>query len=108
MYKVTVINSKTIAGWCSVKKVFLKVSKNSLENTCIRVSRQARNFIKKETGKGDLLWILQNFQDSRQACNFIKKENVAKVFFREFRRVFKNSFFYRTPTMVASVNCYYV
>ena len=55
MYKVTVINSKTIAGWCSVKKVFLKVSKNSLENTCIRVSRQARNFIKKETGKGDLL-----------------------------------------------------
>ena len=29
---------EALAGRCSVKKVFLKISQNSLENTCSRVS----------------------------------------------------------------------
>ena len=29
---------EAIVRWCSVKKVFLKVSQNSHENTCARVS----------------------------------------------------------------------
>ena len=34
---------------CSIKNVFLKVLRNSLENTCARVSLQAYNFTKKGT-----------------------------------------------------------
>ena len=31
-------STKTFAGRCSVKKVFLEISQNSQENTCARVS----------------------------------------------------------------------
>ena len=48
---------------CSLKKkVFLKISKNSLKNTCA------------------------------QTCNFIKKETLAQTFFCEFCLIFKNAF----------------
>ena len=57
---------------CSVKKVFLKISQNSQENTCATV------------------------------CNFIKKETLAQVFFCEFYGSFKNIFFYETPLVAAS------
>ena len=49
---------------CSVKKVFLKISEDSQENTCTRVS------------------ILIKLQQS--ACNFIKKEALEQVFSCEF------------------------
>ena len=62
-----------VAQRCSVKKIFLKTSQNSQENTCARVSF----FIK--------------FQAS--ACNFIKKETLVQVFFCEFCEIFKNTFF---------------
>ena len=29
---------EAVAQWCSIKKMFLEVSQNSQENTCIRVS----------------------------------------------------------------------
>ena len=58
---------------CSVKKVFLEVSRNSQENTCSRVSF----FIKLQA----------------QACNLIKKETLAQVFFCEFCKISKNAFF---------------
>ena len=32
-----------------------------------------------------------------QACSFIKKEALAQVFFCEFCKIFKNTFFYITP-----------
>ena len=32
------VNSEIVAWRCSVKKVFLKISQNSQENTCARVS----------------------------------------------------------------------
>ena len=53
---------------CSVKKVFLKISHNSQENTCTRVS-----FLIKET----------------EACNFIKRETMAQVFSCEICEIFK-------------------
>ena len=34
-------------------------------------------------------------------CNFIKKEALAEVFFCEFCEISKNTFFYRTPLVVA-------
>ena len=52
-----------------MKKVFLKVAKNSQENTCARVSFAAL------------------------ACNFIKKETLVQVFSCEFFEIFKNIFF---------------
>ena len=57
---------------CSVKKVFLKVSQISQENTCARVS---------------FLISLQ-----ADACNFIKKETLAQVFSCEFCEISKNTF----------------
>ena len=41
---------------CSVKKAFLEVSKNSLENTCARVFF----LIKRDSGWGFFLWIFWN------------------------------------------------
>ena len=35
--------------------------------------------------------------------NFIKEETLAKVFSCEFCEIFKNTFFHRTPLVVASV-----
>ena len=48
------------------KKVFLKISQNSQENTCTKVA---------------------------EACNFIKKEALAQVLSCEFCETFKNIFF---------------
>ena len=38
-----------------------------------------------------------------QARNFIKKETLAQVFSREFCEIYKNTFFYSTPPVAASV-----
>ena len=38
------------------------------------------------------------------ACNFIKKEPLVQLFSWEFCEIFKNSFFYRTPPGVASLD----
>ena len=51
------------------KKVFLKISQNSQENTCTRTS-----------------FLIQ-------ACNIIKKEALAQVFSSEFCEISKNTFF---------------
>ena len=40
---------------------------------------------------------------TRGACNFIKKETLAQVFSCEFFEIFKNTFFYRTSPVAASV-----
>ena len=64
-------------------EVFLKISQNSQENTCARVS----------------------FLIKLQACNFIKKETLAQVFSCEFQEIFKNTFSDRTPQAAASDNC---
>ena len=39
-----------------------------------------------------------------EACNFIKKETPAQVFSCEFCEIFKNTFFYRTPPVTASIS----
>ena len=38
-----------------------------------------------------------------QACNFIEKETLAQLFSCEFCEISKNTFFYRTPLVAASV-----
>ena len=67
---------------CSIRKVFLKISKNSQENTCASVS------------------FLIKLQAS--ACNIIKKGILAQVYSVRFCEIFKNTFFYRTPLVAAS------
>ena len=63
----------------------LKVSQNSQENTCAKVSFLIKlhalgyNFIKKET--------------LAQTCNFIEKEALAQVFSCEFYEIFRKIFF---------------
>ena len=64
---------KAVSRRCSIKKVFLKVSQNSQENTCVRVS---------------FLIKLQAL-----ACNFIKRECLAHMFSCTFCEIFKNTFF---------------
>ena len=76
----TRVSSGAAIRRCFVKKLFLKISQNSQESTCARVS-----FL---------------------ACNFIKKEALTQVFPCEFCEIFKNTFFYRTPPVADSVNFY--
>ena len=66
-----------------MKKVFLEISQNSQENTCARVS------------------VLIKFQAG--ACKFIKTEALAQVSSCEFCGISKNTFFYRTRLVAASV-----
>ena len=50
------------------------------------------------------LEISQNSQENaRPACKFIKKETLAQMFSCEFYKISKNTFFYRTPLVAASV-----
>ena len=60
----------------SVKKVFLKVLQNSQKKPCARVSCFNKVAAKKET--------------------------FALMFSREYCKIFKNTFFYRTPPVAAS------
>ena len=54
---------------CSVEKMFLKISQNSLKNICdrvcfgIKLQASACNFLKIVTGTGVFLFILWNFQE---------------------------------------------
>ena len=41
-------------------------------------------------------------QRHAEAYNFIKKETLTQVFSCEFFEIFKNTFFYRTPSVAAS------
>ena len=66
-------NGRSCQRRFSVKNVFLKISQNSQENTCARVS----------------FWI--KLQTS--SCNFIKKQTLAQVFSCTFCEIFKNTFF---------------
>ena len=65
-------------GLCSVKRVFLEISQNALENTCARV------------------FFLIKLQVQAEACNFIKKETRAQVFSGEFCVISKSTFSYTT------------
>ena len=64
--------------------VFLEISKNSQGSTCARAS------------------FLIKLQAS--ACYFIKKETPAQVFSRNFCKISKNTFSYRTPLVAAPVH----
>ena len=75
--------AEAVSQMCSVKKVFLKISQNSEENTCVRVSFSIK---------------LPDYQ----VCNFIRKETLPQVFSCEFYKIFKNTFFYRPPLVAAS------
>ena len=59
-----------------------------------------RNFVK-FTGK----YLFQSLLFNKVAgpCNFIQKETVAQVFSYEFCEISRNTFFYRTPPVAASV-----
>ena len=56
--------SEAVARRCSVKKVFVKVSQVSQENTCAGVSFSIRVWglqLKRDSGTGDFLWNLGTF-----------------------------------------------
>ena len=80
---VLIIYNITSCRRCSVKKVFLKISQNSQETTCARVS-----FLIKLLAPG---------------LQFIKKETLAQAFFCESWEIFKNTFLYKTPPVAVSV-----
>ena len=78
------LNMEAATGGVLLEKLILKISQISQENTCVRVS------------------FLIKLQASGQAFNFIKKETLTQVFSCEFSKIFKNTFFHRTPPMAAS------
>ena len=70
--------------WCSVRKLFLEISQNSQESTCVGVS-----------------FLMKSYRP--EACKFVKKETPTQVLSFEFCEVFKNTFFCKTPLVAASV-----
>ena len=69
-----VLPLEVVARSGSVKKLFLKISQNSQENNCARVS-----FFNKTAGL--------------RPATLLKKETLAQVFSRKFCEIFKNTFF---------------
>ena len=60
------LGSEAVARRCSSKKLFWKISQNSQENTCARVSFLIRAwglqlYSKRDSGTGVFLWILRYF-----------------------------------------------
>ena len=78
-------SSEAVARRCWRKLVFLKILQNSLENICVGVS------------------FLLNLHRV-QVCNFIKKETPAQEFSCVFYENYKNSVFYWTSPVAASVS----
>ena len=66
----TMFRTEAVAQRCSVKKVLLKISQNSQENTCARASflikLQASGlqiYLKRDSGTGTFPCVLRNFQE---------------------------------------------
>ena len=74
--------TEAVVQKCSVKTVLLKTLQNSQGNT------YASLFFNKVAGLGH--------------ATLLKKETLAQVFFSEFCKIFKNTFFNRTPLVVVS------
>ena len=72
------IDAEAVVQRCSVKKVFLKISENSQENTCARA------------------W-------GMKSATLSKKGTLAQIFSCEFYEIFKDIFFYETHLVAASV-----
>ena len=127
-------SAEAVVRGCSVKKVFLKLSQNSQENTCVRASFLIQlqagvwqryfpvNFAKflwtpfLQNTSGRLL--LHQFLSTEVAFDSSKcsrsqmffrpeglqlywKETATQVFSCEYCKIFKKSFFYRTPLVAA-------
>ena len=56
---------------CSIKKLFLKISRYSQDDTCVGIS----------------------FLIKSHACNFIKKGSQHRYIFCEYREIYKNTYF---------------
>ena len=91
-------NKEAVNRRCSVEKVFLKISQNLQENTCVRVPFF---FFCKVAG---LSLQLYKKRDSGLSLQLYKKETLAQAFSCEFCDIFKNTFSYRTPSVAASEN----
>ena len=72
----------------SCSEVFLKISLDSQENTCARISFLIKLQVR--------------------ACNFIKRETLVQVFSCAFCEISNNNFYYRTRLVAVSenVDCY--
>ena len=73
--------AETVTQRCCVKKVFLDISQNSLENTCQNL-------------------FFNKVADLRPVT--LLKKTLAQVFSCEFCEISKNAFSYRTPLVAAS------
>ena len=67
----TFLTAEAVVWRCSIKKVFLEISQNLQDNTCVRKS----------------------FSAFPKACNFIKKDSLTQVFSCEFWEISENTFF---------------
>ena len=103
--------SKAVVRRCSVKKVFLKVSQNSEEITCARVSF----LINLQSGTGIFLWIfLKNTSGGYFWLKFewLNHQQILKFQFKRFLpylcwveitcEISENNFLYRVPLVVVS------
>ena len=85
------------------KEINTKVREEAFVQTC-SAKGVLRNFVK-FTGKHLPQRLFYNKVAGLrpEACNFIIKESLAQVFSCEFWKISKNTYFYRTPLVAASV-----
>ena len=104
MHKRKVLNSciKTQTQ-CFLGAFLWKTSCRSTRPEVFCIKGALKNFAK-FTGKHLCQSPLFNKVAGPQACNFTKKETLEQVFSCEFCEIFKNTFFYRTPSVAASVS----
>ena len=94
----------------TVRKLFLKISRNSQENTCARVyfnkvcRPQACNFIKKETlGQAFYYFTITPFFTEHLQWLLLIKETPAEMFYCKFSKNFKKIFFIEQLRVTASL-----
>ena len=83
----------------SVYLIYSQLKKYPPEVFCKKMCWKFREIYRKTLVPESLF--LTKLQAS--ACNFIKVETLAQVFSCEFCEIFKNTFFYKTPPVAASV-----
>ena len=88
--------SEAVSRRCSGKKVFLKISQNSQENTCARVSFLNKvtclRPAKRDSDTGVFLWILRNFKENffyrtypMSACGFLELTVPEEAYIRPYQ-----------------------
>ena len=98
-----------ISGVVFCRIVFRSILKKENQYTCCHRRCSKKKGVLKNFSKFKGKHLCQSLVFNKvEACNFIKKETMAQVFFCEFCKNFKNTFFSKNTAVSASVSDYHM